>query len=326
MNNFFKRLLLTMVSFSLIGLFMPVSVALADPLQEDAILMSVNGEEYVSNTMTPIIMSFDPEAKTEPVVIVPGDVLNGELNIKNNGPEKGVLKAYLINIENNGPDELSMDDWFSGDVKISANDKEGSLVYWDSESQGGDARSIEGTEHVGTQILEEELEQGEVSNLQLTVEFPAEYTSGNSAGSNASPNGIPNDYSPGSRSSSFYVYLVLSGIPNDSTNPTEPTSPPDTNNPDDSTGSDADDKDGESSKPGIEGGSDTVNTPESNDLDNDNSITQKDDSSPRAIITGADLASSPMGITIIVVLLILTAVFVWMGKKKAKISEDEVEQ
>lgn len=202
------------------------SSATAAPI-DDAILMSVNGSEFSSETLTPVLMSLNPDTPNEPSVIVPGDVLQGSLTVQNNGPDAGILTAYLIDIDNNGPDDLSMDDWFSGDVRIQANEQNGSLVYWDSSSEGGQAEVISGTGHTGVQILEEDLAKNDTTEINLSVEFPAASVSGNSAGYNASPNGIPNDYSPGDRSSSFYLYLTLEGDTDVIDPPTETDEPTD---------------------------------------------------------------------------------------------------
>lgn len=295
MNNFKKKFSLGMIvvltSLAVSG------AANAAPSNDDAILMSVNGAEYVSETTTPILMSLngDPD---EPSTVVPGDVLTGELTVKNNGPSKGVLKAYLVDVENSGPDTTTMDDWFSGDVQIKANGITGSLVQWDSKNTNGEAQQIGSSGYYGVEILETNLERNASTEIELEVEFPVEAISGNSAGYNAAPNGIPNDYSPGERSSSFDIYLTLQGDTDDggTTPTTSPTPPTDSRKPTDQT-----------------------TTPPTQQTDKPENVEK---GSPKSIITGAEIFSNPLVIAgligvfgVVAGIIILTVNYIKNGKK-----------
>lgn len=185
--------------------FSAMATAYAAPNNDDAILMSVNGGEYSSEATTPVLMTLEGKEQGSSSVIVPGDVLEGSLTVKNNGESHGVLKAYLVS-DNESPDELRLDEWFNGDVMVSANGVSGPLISWAPASQGGNATPIECTDVMGVKILDEKIKKNKTVDIDLSLEFDADAVSGNSAGSKK--------YTAGERSSELTLYLTLTGDTN----------------------------------------------------------------------------------------------------------------
>lgn len=295
------------------------SSATAAPI-DDAILMSVNGSEFSSETLTPVLMSLNPDTPNEPSIIVPGDVLQGSLTVQNNGPDDGILNAYLIDINNNGPDDVSMDDWFSGDVQIRANEQEGSLIRWEPISENGEATSIPGTDYDGIQILEENLSKDDTTNINLSVEFPESSVSGNKAGFNAAPNGIPNDYSPGERSSSFYLYLTLEGDTEAITPTPEPEEPTDS--------STTPPPGNETNRPGNDDGNTRTDSQKGSDKPGDSTDRDRTNNDVR-VSTGAEMLTNPVSISAIIGGLAIAAgivLLVLSRKKNGGIVDKEVEK
>lgn len=174
----------------------------------DAISLSTESTGgYVHETVAPVIMSVhgsdaDPLA---PSVIVPGDELSGTLHVRNDGPSAAVLEAFIVDTTNGGPDNVALDDFFTGDVNVSAGSEKNSLVAWNNNST-----PIEGTDYEGVKITETPLPQGEEVPITIALSFPADAISGNSAGDNATgPDGAPNDYAAGARSSRLDVFVRL---------------------------------------------------------------------------------------------------------------------
>ena len=201
MGKSVKRILGMTVATMLVS-FSAMATAYATPNNDDAILMSVNGDKYSSEATTPVLMTLDGKEQGSSSVIVPGDVLEGSLTVKNNGESHGTLKAYLVS-NNDSPDELKIDEWFNGEVMVSANGVSGSLISWAPASQGGKATPIECTDVMGVKILDEKIKKNKTVDIDLSLEFDADAVSGNSAGSE--------DYAAGERSSELTLYLTLEG-------------------------------------------------------------------------------------------------------------------
>lgn len=185
--------------------FSAMATAYATPNNDDAILMSVNGDKYSSEATTPVLMTLEGKEQGSSSVIVPGDVLKGSLTVKNNGESHGVLKAYLVS-DNESPDELKLDEWFNGDVMVSANGVSGPLISWAPASQGGNATPVKCTDVMGVKILDEKIKKNKTVDIDLSLEFDADAVSGNSAGSD--------EYAAGERSSELTLYLTLTGDTN----------------------------------------------------------------------------------------------------------------
>lgn len=296
--------------------------AMAAP-NDDAILMSVNGEEFVSETTDTIAME-TITGLTNPT-IVPGDELFGTLGVQNNGESDGTLKAYIIDVENNGPDDISMDDWFTGDIQVSANGQSGSLVYWDAQN-GGEATTIPGTDYEGIQFLETYLAQGASTNVELSLEFPVEATSGNRAGGDG--------YGAGARSAEFDVYLTLEGDTDDVT-PVEPTVP---TTPDNGDGTDNNDDD--TTDNGISTDSNDSNNSTNSDDDSDSatSTTNNGNSSntgssdsessergPLADLGAAINENKPEFALMAIIVALLGAIFIILAVKRKKPTDDETD-
>lgn len=187
-----------------------LGVAHADDV--DRLLVSTEQSgTFVTELEFPVLPSShateeDPNA---PFVIVPGDHYSNGFSLKNDGPDPGVLKVYVVDVNNSGPQATETDKFFTEDLTFTANEITHTAHDWSPE---GLAEAVEGTEYFGVQIHEAPLAPGEENEFDISVDFPVESESGNRAGYNAKQsNGEDNDYEPGSRESSYRIYAVLSG-------------------------------------------------------------------------------------------------------------------
>lgn len=196
-----------------IGAAAALTILTAAPASADELTVSIGGADKPLEL--PIILAPQGESAN---TVVPGDALDGTLTVRNDGESAGTLRAYLIRDDAQGPDVLADDPWFSSDVRVTAAGSTDTIDGWGTASQ-----RIGSTDRSGVQIAEVDLAQGASTSMDLSVDFPAESTSGNRAGGDG--------YAPGVRETTFSVYLVIVGdavtpAPTPTPSPAAPTTTP----------------------------------------------------------------------------------------------------